>query len=80
MSGGQEPVVLMLPPVELDHLDRVLTSAGPRVPAAMAVLVSALGWLIVNGAKRGDWPLLVRGVARQLEQAVALHESSRGLG
>lgn len=73
-------VVLLLPPVEVDRLDTVLHAAGHRYASALAVLVSAIGWLIVHGGRRADRAVTLRGVQQQIARAVALHEIARGQG
>lgn len=88
MSGAAPPRrcprdatdALQLPPVAADRLDAVLHAAGPRVLPALAVLCSAIGWLLARSCRVADRAVLLRGVAGAVEQAARLHDGATGQG
>lgn len=75
-----ETEALHLPAVPVEHLDAVITAAGTRVLPALAVLISALGWFLANGFRRGDGARVARALPAAVAQAVVLHGDSRGEG
>lgn len=71
---------LRLPHVPAQHLDAVIRAAGPNRLAALAVLASAIGWIIGrNGVPRAR-PALHEGVKLAIVRAVGLHGDVAGQG
>lgn len=75
---SREP--LKLPPVPAEHLDAVLRAAGSAWLPAVAVLVSALGWIIARATTGRARPVVMEGVKLGLVRAVGLHGDARGEG
>ena len=80
IDGTGEAEQLRLPAVPIEPLDAVCTAAGTKVLPALAVLISALGWFLVNGFRRGDGVRVARIIPAALAHAIALHADPRGEG
>lgn len=78
MSAPREP--LRLPAVPAERLDAVLRAAGSSPLLALAVLISAIGWILARTTDGRVRPVVLAGVNLGLVRAIRVHGPAEGQG